>query len=252
MDQYERNFRVRYSETGTDGHLKPINIFKYFQDAASEHAYLQGISALHLRTLGLAWVILRYHATILTYPAWNETIQLKTWRWPHKNLYELRAFEIRNQEQKLLITGKCVWVMIHHENKKPVRLSRQMPGELMAPPRPIENDLMDIPSCPESEVESIFRIRRCDLDYNAHVNNTVYIEWALETGPEAILLNHQPTEIDVHYISDAGYGDLVVSQARAVPDGSGPAFLHRIIRQSDRKELTRLRITWRPSTEHPV
>ncbi|MFZ5572821.1 MAG: acyl-[acyl-carrier-protein] thioesterase [Thermodesulfobacteriota bacterium] len=246
MDIYQRTFRVRYSETGTDGQLKPISIFKYFQDAASEHAYLQGISALHLRARDYAWVVQRYHATIRAYPRWNEPIHLETWRCPHKNLYELRIFEIRSGAGELLVTGKSIWVMIHFPTKRPVRLSRLMTPELLAPPRQIDNDLPEIPACGEGNPETVFRIRRSDLDFNGHVNNTAYIEWALETGPETVILNRLPADIDVHYISDAGYGDMIASQAQAQPDCPGPAFLHRIMRRSDNRELSRLRIVWHP------
>ena len=36
-----------------------------------------------------------------------------------------------------------------------------------------------------------------DIDYNNHVNHPVYIQWALETAPEAILRTMAPVSIEV-------------------------------------------------------
>jgi medium-chain acyl-[acyl-carrier-protein] hydrolase len=89
MDVYTRQFRVRYSETGSDGLLKPVQIFKYFQDAASEHAYEMGVSGLHLRPRNLAWVVLKYQVKFLSYPRWNQIVYLKTWRHAERNRGQL-------------------------------------------------------------------------------------------------------------------------------------------------------------------
>lgn len=241
---FTKKFSVRYSETGPDGCLKPVYIFKYFQDAASEHAYQEGISALHLLEWRRAWIMLGYRVAIDRYPRWDETVSLKTWRHPVRNLYELRAFEIVDDNGGLLAQGKSNWVMINFDTRKPVRLDRNMPPELMQNTLPVENDLGRLPGLDRFDSEVTFRVRRRDLDFNNHVNNTVYIEWALETGPEDLIANHRPRIIDVDYLEDVTYGSTIISQAQALSSRPHPSYLHRIRNDADDRELARLKIVW--------
>ena len=245
MDAYTRQFRVRYSETGSDGLLKPVQVFQYFQDAASEHAYEMGVSGLHLRPRNLAWVILQYRVKFLGYPRWNQTVYLKTWRHAERNLYEIRSYEIRDEQGQLLTEGKSVWVMIDAGKKKPVRLKNNMPPGLMTGAEQVENSYAELPALSRPEFEQIFRIRRRDLDFNGHVNNAVFIEWALETVPELVVLNLLPLEIEANFLGDVGYGDTVKSQAQSLSNDEPPIFLYRITDNRGDHEKTRLRISWK-------
>jgi medium-chain acyl-[acyl-carrier-protein] hydrolase len=242
---FTKQFSVRYSETAPDGCLKPVYIFKYFQDAASEHAYQLGVSALHLLEWRRAWVMLGYRVVIDRYPRWDETVMLKTWRHPVRNLYELRAFEIVDDRGRPIAQGKSNWVMINSDTRKPVRLDRNMPPELMQNTLPLENDMGKLPGLDGSDVEVTFRVRRRDLDFNHHVNNTVYIEWALETGPEDLIADHRPCIIDVDYLEDVTYGSTIISQAQAMDTRPETTYLHRIRNDADDRELARLKIGWR-------
>jgi medium-chain acyl-[acyl-carrier-protein] hydrolase len=245
MDVYTRQFRVRYSETGSDGLLKPVQVFKYFQDAASEHAYEMGVSGLHLRPRNLAWVILQYRVKFLGYPRWNQTVYLKTWRHAERNLYEIRTYEIRDEQEQLLTEGKSVWVIIDAGRKRPVRLKNNMPPGLMTGAAPVENSCAEIPALSQPEFEQIFCIRRQDLDFNGHVNNTVFIEWALETVPELVVQHLLPCETEVNFLGDVGYGDTVKSQAQRLSNDMLPIFLYRITDNLNGHEKTRLRISWK-------
>jgi medium-chain acyl-[acyl-carrier-protein] hydrolase len=244
IDTYTQQFRVRYSEARSDGILKPVQVFKYFQDAAGEHANEMGVSVLHLRPRNLAWVVLQYQVKFLGYPMWNQPVYLKTWRHAERNLYEIRSYEILDEHGQLLIEGKSVWVMIDTGRKRPVRLKNNMPPSLMTGETTVENRYAEIPALSQPEFEQIFRVRRRDLDFNEHVNNTVFIEWALETVPEPVVLHLLPCEIEVNYLGDVGYGDVVKSQAQSLLNIAQPTFLYRITDSQDNRETTRLRISW--------
>jgi medium-chain acyl-[acyl-carrier-protein] hydrolase len=244
-DAYTQQFQVRYSEIGSNGLLKPVQVFKYFQDAASEHTHIMGVSGLHLRPRNLAWVMLQYQVKFLGYPRWRQSVYLRTWRHTERNLYEIRSYEIRDEHEQLLTQGKGVLVLIDTEKKRPVRLKNNLPPGLMTETATVENSRTEIPALSEPEFEQIFRVRRRDLDFNDHANNTVFIEWALETGPESVILHSLPCEIEVNYIGDIGYGEVVKSQAQSLLNSGQPTFLHRITDNQDNRETTRLRIVWK-------
>ncbi|MBF0200367.1 MAG: hypothetical protein HQK66_03465 [Desulfamplus sp.] len=97
-----------------------------------------------------------------------------------------------------------------------------------------------------------FSVRMHDLDLNGHVNNAVFVEWAVETVPEDILSRYSPMTIDVIFQKEALYGDTVVSKTEVwlQPDSSYPLTRHLITRERDQEELAHLNIQWRMATSH--
>jgi acyl-ACP thioesterase len=79
---------------------------------------------------------------------------------------------------------------------------------------------------------------------NRHVNNAVYVGWALESTPQAGAQSRNPVDLEVCFRAEALAGDTVL--ARCGPEaGAGPGrFVHEIVRESDARELARLRVRW--------
>lgn len=112
--------------------------------------------------------------------------------------------------------------------------------------RAIPDAFPPIPPLAAAEREARFRVARRDLDMNRHVNNVVYIHWALESVADEVAAAMRPADIEVSYRAEAFYGDEILSAVGpAGEDAEGSAtFLHRITRASDGTELARLRTRW--------
>jgi len=93
------------------------------------------------------------------------------------------------------------------------------------PPEKLSELLPDTPCCLSSSV----RVRRCDMDFNLHVNNASYIAWLLDDVPQSIYDGCRLAEVNLEYRAEVGYGDEITSRVRlAAPDGEcilpgGPA-----------------------------
>ena len=179
--EFEKDFIVRLSETDNNGLMKAASIFDCFQDFACEHAAIMGIAATDLLIKNYTWIMLKYDVNIDRLPFWNENLSIKTWRYPHKNLYELRRFEIIDQKGVVIVNGLSAWVMMDFTTRKPVRLSRFMSDDLMKAEKSIEENFPKIPRPENPEIEKKFNVRMQDIDFNNHVNNSVYIGWAVES-----------------------------------------------------------------------
>lgn len=84
-----------------------------------------------------------------------------------------------------------------------------------------------------------------DLDLNKHVNNVVYIQWALESVPKDIILENHPLEVEAAYRAEAFFGEEVISRTQAIEKEGRSGYLHQIINKQKGTELTRLRSIWR-------
>ncbi len=181
-DFFEQKYRVRYSDAGASGFLRPWVLFNLFQDTASVHAWNEGVSALHMAERGLAWVVRAYSLEISSLPAWNEELRVKTWRYPHRNLYELRAYEVMGKSGQFYALAKSAWVLVRTDTGQPVRLGKNMPSGFSAG----HEIIFEIPEIPEPEdniSSASFDAREWDIDYNRHVNNAVFIKMMIESLP---------------------------------------------------------------------
>jgi len=84
-------------------------------------------------------------------------------------------------------------------------------------------------------------VRHSDHDFNRHVNNAHYVEWALECLPDDWRASRRVCELDISYRASAMWGDTVISEAVRE---SGEVLLHRIRRASDHAVLATARTVW--------
>ena len=258
---HEKKGMVDYATIDHRGNIKIVAIMNFLQNAASEHAARMGASGFDLAEKDLGWVIHRYHIRINGTAPWQTPLSIKTFRFPHRNLYEMRQMTLstpNNTERSTLPLAQATvcWVMISKKSGKPVRLGKFMSPTLCAPlsfltlhqnskaigyeiKYPHNNDSASsltsdeaLPPSPDNEkafyhfpdidpvkrvdFELPFKVRMHDLDLNGHVNNAIFVEWAVETVPKEILASFTPIVIDVLFQKEALYGDAIRSQTQIV------------------------------------
>ncbi|NOY70100.1 MAG: hypothetical protein GXP53_11575 [Deltaproteobacteria bacterium] len=242
---FTQSFSVRYAETGIAGTIKPVSIFNWFQDVASDHCDRLGVSALDLARLGLAWVVHKYEIKFFRYPVWKENICIMTWRSPDKNLYELRAFEVLDIDKNVIARAKSSWILIDLKSKKPLRLNRHLPAELFDESGPkVANDLFELAPPDNPDHENRFSVRMHDLDFNRHVNNAVYVQWATESVPPDIAMQFRPDLIRVHFTNESLYGDVILTKSECNPESNGFNCLHTLINTTSGTETARAETHW--------
>ncbi|SCY54838.1 acyl-[acyl-carrier-protein] thioesterase [Desulfoluna spongiiphila] len=244
-DIFTRKLKVRLSEVDPRALLKVQSLFDWFQDGGCEHAAQLGMSAAELLAQNYTWVLLKYQVRILRYPVWNEEVTLTSWRSPLNDLYDLREFRVTDAWGETLITGNSAWVVMDYTTRKPTRLSRCLSAEQRSGGGAIPDSFERILPVKAPDHTTDFRVRISDLDFNRHVNNSIYIGWALEALPESFLGHHLPTRLEVRFIREIARGRAVVSEAQ-VDETEDNAFLHRISGKDGEGELMRMRTVWQP------
>lgn len=236
-----------YSTLDTRGLIKMVSIMNFLQDTASEHASHLGVSGFDLARQNAAWVIYRYHIEIHSHPGWLETVTMSTHRRAWKNLYEVREILMKTTGKKNpFITATTAWVMVNRKNQRPLRLDKHLPRGMLA--SPLSRDPFPQPLQPFERVdfELFFKVRMHDLDLNDHVNNAIYVEWAVETLPREFLEKYRPGTVDVIFQKQAFYGDIIVSRTQITFQADLlPITVHTIEKKTDRGILATLHVTWR-------
>lgn len=241
---YTKKYQVHYYELNFLGKAHLLALLNYLQDAAGEHATMKGLYGPELVKKNLTWLLSRYHIKVLRYPALGETIEVLTWPSAKQEIFTLRDFEIKDSKGNCLLVATTSWILLNLEKKQPARLDDVLPESFILARRALEDDFPSLVQLEKSEKELVFPVLIRDLDINRHVNNTVYIQWALETVPEDILNSKQPIEIEVSFRAEAFYGDCVVSRIQRLKGEKNATFLHQIINQKNGAELSRLKTIW--------
>jgi acyl-ACP thioesterase len=71
-----------------------------------------------------------------------------------------------------------------------------------------------------------------------------YLEWALESMPESWLNSHRLSAFEINFRAESNFGDKVDVSSQEVETVGSKMALHVLHRQSDGRELARLRSFW--------
>jgi medium-chain acyl-[acyl-carrier-protein] hydrolase len=241
---FTQTIKLPYSAIGANGRVRMDRLFNYFQDAASHHCDTLGISGIDMAKKQLKWVVSRYRVRIHKSPKWLDPLELKTWRRPWKNLYELRQASIINQANEEVISALGIWVLVKANNCKPVRLNRHLPEELLIPADPCPELEKNDHNLSSFDHESEFKIRANELDLNQHVNNTIYCQWAMEGLPPEFLSKFTPVSCIVSFLKESFYPGKILSCIKIQNASDTPITLHSIFSRETKVKLANLTMEW--------
>lgn len=243
---WSETLRVRSYEMDMHGHAKIQVVCNYLQEAASNHAAALQVSVERLRPEGLAWVLARLHVQVESYPTWGQTIRIETWPSGVDELTATRDFLIYDEEDTVLVRATSSWMVIQLENKRPVRMPKFV-RDLERPERApaIKETFQKIAPPSKAIHQSSFAVRYSDLDLNAHVNNTRYVEWIVESMPERILRQHQMAELELQFRNESRYGDTIQARARQLQQGDILIFAHSLVTAAEQRLVATARTHWR-------
>lgn len=211
----DKNYTISVAETECSRRIKPVVLLNYMQDLAEKSITKIGkeYSCEGLAKKGYGWFIIRYRIEFENNPQNLKDITIKTESRGCQKSTFYRDFEICDTStQKTILRSVSSWLIVDLKKKSIVNIEKEFPKFLQFTPR--ENDLKLNKLKPLTRVdkEKLFEIRYDDLDINNHVNNTVYISWALEVLDYEFRKNHAIKSIDVYFKHDIQYGEPVLSQ----------------------------------------
>ncbi|MBN2068289.1 MAG: hypothetical protein JW739_01510 [Opitutales bacterium] len=241
--QKQIHYRIRYYECDADGRVTIQSICNFLQDTAWEGARKIGLDMQGPEDEGRSWVLLALRVDMDDYPRWGEEISITTWPAELRRLYAYRDFLIRDASGKIIGRAASQWILFDLQKRRPLRPTANLQEKVPAIPRALDEYFdQPLPEFKQTDVSTFFRVRLSDHDINHHVNNVNYIEWAAEVA-ESAQPDRQVASLEIRFISESVYGDTVVSEMHLLEDGRT---LHRVLRQSDSKELANACFTWIP------
>jgi acyl-ACP thioesterase len=185
------------------------------QELANRDAVRLGFGYDRLMELNTIWVLSRMEVRFLRAPVWRETVEIDTWHKGEDGIFSLRDFLIRNQDgTEDLVTATSSWLII---NLKTRRIQRpQMLYEDTTLSEKTERHAIKTP-CTKIEVPDRDLLRSVgqktvnysDIDFNGHVNNAKYIEWALDYLDPSLVTSRKVDRFHINYNNEAHLSDTI-------------------------------------------
>ena len=80
-----------------------------------------------------------------------------------------------------------------------------------------------------------------DIDLNAHVNNSVFLIWALDSVPDEFQRDRLPERLKISFLKEVLPQNIISSQCQL----SGDRSIHSLVNKSDGSECARINIDWK-------
>ena len=241
---WREDYRIRSYEVDCRNRLSILSMFSFMQEAASRHAAALGVSIQQLLAENYTWLLSRLKIKIAAYPGWNDQIQVNTWPSGTQQLFALRDFKMNGADNQKIAAAVSAWLVIDLQKRRPVRIAPFVERLKPVEGNHVLKDRLDkLPGLSNPLHEKSFVVRYSDLDINQHVNNVSYVEWIIESIPARKRIDAVLTGLEIHYLAEAFYGDIVISRSNLF-DGHDDVFLHSVIKEENGQELVRARTTW--------
>lgn len=182
--------------------LSPVGLLGILQETAASHCGVFHLSGLDLKPKGFFWILSRMHIQIERLPLWSEKITIQTWERPHSFISQPREFQIIDPKGETIVRASSMWAIIDC-NSKPQKLEQfDCEGRY-----PLDQEALTVKafprftSAPLSEEAVLKTALHSDIDLNEHVNNTRYLQWAMDALGHDFWTKYAVTEINIHFIS---------------------------------------------------
>ncbi len=203
---YCEDFEIRSFENDFKQNLRLTTLFQFFQEVAGRHVAETSIGYEALKGAGCFWVLVRIKVKVHRMPKWRETIRLTTWAKKIDKMFAYRECEATN-ETGLLASISSEWMLMGQESRKPLRLETLPIAFPICDRESLSESLNKLRPFGELNHQSRIKAHYSDIDMYSHVNNTKYIEWALDSIEFQVFKDREIDYLQVNFIAEVSPDD---------------------------------------------
>ncbi len=239
---WSEDVRIRSYDVDASRRATSLSLFRYFLEAAWNHAETLGVGYNFLRDQGKFWVLSRLCFEAQHYPEWGARSILKTWPRGISSVFALRDFEFNDETGSRSAAGSSSWLVVDSVSKRPQRLHRIMPMfAALGGKAALGRDPEKLEENHTWDSESTVIVHYTDIDVNRHVNSARYIGWILDSYPTGHHLQHSLAMLEINYLNEALEGEQLTVRTHEI---AKRAYLHSLIKPNG-PEVCRARLEWK-------
>jgi acyl-CoA thioester hydrolase len=197
-ERYTRCFRVRHYELAASGHVHPVNLVRYMQEAAIEASTALGFSPEWYESNGFGWVVRRLSVRYFTPVTYGDEVAILTWVSAMRGVRSIREYDLtRSADGMRVARCRAEWVYVDSRTGQPTRFPDSWAAAVSTVGSAEELGIR-LPNAGPTEKAYRYRSRRRvqfqELDTVQHVNHAVYLAWTGQARHDALRAAGYPSE----------------------------------------------------------
>ena len=199
---YKENYQPRISDYDRNGKLSYEAILQILESAGSHHSDSAGDSVIKGSQNGIAWILTDWRVEIIYRTDSKEKLYITTWvRGKAPASMVFRNFILTDSNGNEVIRAEAKFALLDLSTGRLTRISEALLESYQPENKTVFDTATQRLHAPtEFDDEQIITLRRSDIDFNGHVHNTRYMDFALEILPEAFYRNNNVAEIHIVYM----------------------------------------------------
>jgi medium-chain acyl-[acyl-carrier-protein] hydrolase len=236
--QHQETYVIRTYEIDQRKTATPTALVKLMQEAAMQHALRLKLSVWDMEAQGITWVLARKRVHFERLPMLGERLEVITYPAGFEKFFTYRDYRVLDYNGRQIAWSSSCWLLMDSHSRRMTRIpdsilafGDQMPALSQCLPRPREK----APRFARADWSKNYTVNYFDLDFNQHLNNTLYLQWMLESLPHETLSGGNPRALDIYYRAEARHQERLRAETQALEEKGH--YLHRLLRRDDEKEL---------------
>ena len=223
MIKYTKDLTIQCYETDASWRLKPASFMNFAQEAAGNHAVYLGFGYDDLIASNTAWILSRVHVVFTDTPKWKEDLTLTTWHKGLNRLFFLRDFILTDRQGRERVKATTSWLVLDLETRRLVRDPKLVEEGTVCAENVMETpaDKVQMPKDVEAEHVMDHVVAYSDVDMNAHTNNAMYMQWAMDAVDYDIASTMPVKEFTINFNHETKPEDVVAIYKARVIEGEG-------------------------------
>ena len=213
---YQETVKPRTSDFDKDGKLSYEAIPNILEIVGGHHSETVNDSIIPDDTCKATWIIVSWRIQIIRRITGTEALNVKTWVFGKvPSVITYRGFIVMDKDGNELIRAQADLCLVDIESGKPIKIGNDFYAQYIPENETVFSD--SLPRLRKKKQYSYKReitLRRCDEDFNHHIHNTRYIEYALDILPDNIYKTADFNSIRITYtkalkLSDRAHGEYI-------------------------------------------
>ncbi|WP_455538562.1 acyl-[acyl-carrier-protein] thioesterase [Terrisporobacter sp.] len=232
---FTKQYEVTYRDTDARGECFLTSYMNFMADCGLTQDETYGFVISDMVKENHAWMLVDYEINIYEYVKYKGKLKSITYVEGMNKFYAKRCFKIYDEDNKLILDGKTLVILVDSEKKRPISIPDEHYKAYGVTERnpSIGRQKLKLSKCKKIDSEKKFNVRYSDIDFNSHVGNVTYLGWILETIPFDIMKNYKINSVKIKYQKELTYGEQIKVKTEIVNKDNDISAYHEIVNEND-------------------
>jgi len=178
---FQKTIRVTDDQADAFGRMTPGALARQAAHTTSEHMAILGLDYNTLHSHGLLWVLIRTALWVQRLPQRGESALMRTWAGEERHWMYPHRSVIFSSTGETLVSACSQWTLMDTNTRRmapPSELMQALPVISLPGEPKLPAQRISFPAELTERAERIVQPR--EIDFNGHLNNSHYLDWAVD------------------------------------------------------------------------